>query len=54
MNKEIKPGVPYIEIMPDGSKWEFIDLGKPEFCILGLSDEQLKEIQKIERLEKDK
>lgn len=38
-----EPGVPYVEIMPDGSMMEFIDLDEPQLCIIGLSEEQIKE-----------
>ena len=51
-NIKREPGVPYVEIMPDGSMWNFIDLGEPKFCILGVSDETLEEIKRIEKLKK--
>lgn len=39
------PGIPYMEITPNGTLWEFIDLGESQFCVLGLTEEQLKEIK---------
>jgi hypothetical protein len=51
-DKKREPGVPYVEIMPDGSMMQFIDLGNPRFCLLGVSDETLEEIKRIEELEK--
>ena len=44
-----KPGEPYMEIMPDGNLLELIDLGEPQLCFLGLSDEEVEKINKIKK-----
>ena len=54
MNKQIsikpkeprKPGEPYLEIDSNGIMWEFIDLGVDEPCVLGMTDEELKQLEK--------
>jgi len=47
-------GVPYIEEDKRGNKWEFIDLGVPKCCRLGVSKEEADEIDRKTQEEYDK
>ncbi len=50
-----KSGEPYIEMMPDGSLWEFIDLCEPQVCCLshvGILESLESEEEKIKQKNK--